>query len=115
MNIVDGHGTHYELNTDPASLAPDLKREREDVDRFFQHNFPNSQLMHQKFDEILFAKFQTDEKPVIVKIVGMAKTTEQKGTLHRIPVKITDVDEGQYSELRFVEVGGEVYWLPFGW
>ena len=113
-NIADGGapGT-FRLYPDRVSLSPDLKREIQDVDQFLKHNFLHSESLHRKFNEILFSDLQTAKETVTVKDMAAAK--EHKAQLHVINVKLQDIDDRRFSELRFVEVDGRLYWVPFGW
>ena len=112
-NIADGSGARFRFSSDRQSLSPDLKREIEDVDQFFKHNFPHSPAVNRRFNEILFSKLHTAKEPVTLKNVAIK--TEHQGKLHRIRIKIPEVDDRRFSELRFVEVGRRIYWIPFGW
>ena len=116
--IADGQGaSNFKLYPDPNSLSPDLKRELQDVDKFFKQNFKNVATLKGTFNKILFSKLVTAKEPVSVR--NTANDKEDEATVHSIKITIPDMD-GRISsddtgELRFVEIADRLYWVPFGW
>jgi len=111
--IADGGGKRsFRINKTTQSLSPDLKRELEDGS-FFERNFPQSSAIEQSFDKILFAELETDQEEVTVR--SPEDNSGQEGRLHTITIKIPGIEDPRFTTLRFVEVGGKLYWVPFGW
>ena len=111
--IADGGASDFKLYPDPNALPPDLKRELQDVDEFFTHNFKNAPAIKRTFNDILFSDLVTAKESVAVKNTGNDK--KDQATLHSIEIKIPDIDRRDFTELRFVEIADKIYWVPFGW
>ena len=111
--VADGGASEFKLYPDPSSLSPDLKRELQDVNGFFQKNFKSAPMMKRTFNNIQFSKLVTAENSVSV--TNTANGKKEQAKLHSIKIKIPDTDRHEIGELRFVEIADRIYWIPFGW
>ncbi|MDA7923088.1 hypothetical protein N9B50_01270 [bacterium] len=113
--IADGGASDFKLSPDPDSLSPDLKRELQDVNGFFKHNFRSAPLLNRTFNKIQFSELVTAKESVSVTNTATDKKAEAK--LHSIKIKITipDTDRDKTVELRFVQIADKIYWIPIGW
>jgi len=112
---ADGGASDFKRYPDPDSLPPDLKRELQDVNRFFKHNFKTAPLLKRTFNKIQFSELVTAKESVSVTNTATEKKDEAK--LHSINIKITvpDTDRQEIGELRFVQIMDKIYWIPIGW
>ena len=78
--IACGGAMDFKLYPDPNSLSADLKRELQDVDRFFERNFRNASSISRAFDMILFSNLVTAAETVSVK--NTANDKEEEAKLH---------------------------------
>lgn len=105
--IADGGASGFRISIDP----PPLEGEK-DVERFFRKNFRiNASTIKSKFNEILLSEAVTTDKSVSIKNAATDEIID--GKLHSIKIKLPELDGT--GELRFVEVAGRLYWVPFGW
>ena len=113
--IADGQASGFRRYPDLDSLSPDLKRELEDVDRFFNKNFKAASLLKRTFNEIQFSELVTAEESVSV--TNTSNDNKDEAKLHSIKIKIKDLDTDRHEigELRFVQIADEIYWVPIGW
>jgi hypothetical protein len=82
-----------------------------DVERFFRKNFRiNTSTIKNKFNEILLSEAVTTDK---ISIKNAATDEMIDGKLHSMKIKLPELDGT--GELRFVELAGRLYWVPFGW
>ena len=113
--IADGGASDFKLSPDPDSLSPDLKRELQDVNGFFKHNFRSVPLLNRTFNQIQFSELVTAKESVSVTNTVTDKKNDAK--LHSIKIKITipDTDRYETAKLRFVQIADKFYWIPIGW
>jgi hypothetical protein len=113
--IADGQASGFRLYPDLDSLSPDLKRELEDVNRFFNKNFKAASLLKRNFNKIQFSELVTAKESVSV--TNTATDKEDEATLHliKIKIRIPDTDRDEIVELRFVQIADNLYWIPVGW
>ena len=90
--IADGGASDFKLYPDPASLSPELKQERQDVDRFIERNFRSASLLHGSFYKIQFSDLSTSREMVRVINTANNKTADAKLHSMKIRVKIPDKD-----------------------
>ena len=113
--IADGGASDFKLYPDPASLSPELKQERQDVDRFVERNFRSASLLHSSFYKIQFSDLVTAREMVRVINTANNKTADAKLHSMKIRAKIPDKDRHESVELRFLETAEDIYWIPIGW
>lgn len=113
--VADGGASGFKLYPDLDSLSPDLKRELQDVNGFFKHNFRSAPLLKRTFNKIQFSELVTEDDPVSV--TNSANDRKDEAKLHSIKIKIPipDTDRHEIGELRFVEIADRIYWIPIGW
>jgi hypothetical protein len=113
--IADGGASDFKLYPDPDSLSPELKQERQDVDRFIERNFRSASLLNHSFYKIQFSDLATAEEMVTVINTVNNKRADAKLHSMKIRVKIPDKDRHESVELRFLETAEDIYWIPIGW
>lgn len=113
-NIADSAGENgYKLYPTRDSLPKSLRNQLRDVDRFIKRGFRNIPAQYNDFDQIEFSEVQTADESFNTE--NMATGTESQAKLHVIHVKIPEIDDPEYSMLRFLEVGDHIYWIPTEW
>ena len=104
--IADGGASDFKISIDPPPLEG-----AKDVERFFRKNFRiNTSTIKNKFNEILLSEAVTTDK---ISIKNAATDEMIDGKLHSMKIKLPELDGT--GELRFVELAGRLYWVPFGW
>ena len=104
--IADGGASDFKISFDPPPLEG-----AKDVEGFFRKNFRiNASTIKSKFNEILLSEAVTTDK---ISIKNAATDEIIDGKLHSMKIKLPELDGT--GELRFVEVAGRLYWVPFGW
>jgi hypothetical protein len=104
--IADGGASDFKISFDPPPLEG-----AKDVESFFRKNFRiNASTIKSKFNEILLSEAVTTDK---ISIKNAATDEIIDGKLHSMKIKLPELDGT--GELRFVEVAGRLYWVPFGW
>ena len=113
--IADGGASDFKLYPDPASLSPELKQERQDVDGFIERNFRSASLLNRSFYKIQFSDLTTANK--MVTVINTANDQKDEAKLHsiKIKIKVPDTDRHESVELRFLEIAEDIYWIPIGW
>ena len=109
--IADGGASDFKIFPDSPPQDGGLRDELKDVDKFFEKNFRYPATIKDKFNEILFSEVVTTDKSVSINNTATDEIVD--GILHSIKIKIPEGDIT--TELRFVEVAGRLYWVPFGW
>ncbi len=117
IRVADG-GESGRIELLPEPLPEVIKRDMRDRDAFIKKYFKSAPYVYQKFDSMLFSqRLFTSEDSVTIKKEGIQKT----GHVHSIHVRIPGIKESGFDEhdthgtIRFLEIGGKLYWLPFGW
>ena len=111
--VADGGATDFRLTPDPDSLSPKLKKEIQDVNRFFSRNFRSAPLMNRGFNKIQFSDLVTEKNTVLV--TNAADNQKTVAKLHSIKIKIPDTDRDESVKLRFLQIANKIYWIPIGW
>lgn len=105
--IADGGASDFKISIDPPPLEG-----AKDVESFFRKNFKiNASTIKSKSNEILLSEAVTTDESVSVKNAATDEIID--GKLHSMQIKLPELDGT--AELRFVEVAGRLYWVPFGW
>ena len=109
--IADGGASDFKIFPDSPPRKGDLMNELKNVEKFFKKNFRYPATIKDNFNEILFSEKVTTDKSISIKNTATDETID--GILHSIKIKLPEPDGT--AELRFVEVAGRLYWVPFGW
>jgi hypothetical protein len=123
--IADGHGPNqFTVNLNTTPLPTYLKAAVSEPERFLKGNFPHSATIHANFDKILFSDLQTEKEAITVKdamataegreVPFKSRKGEKAGKLYTINIKIPGIKDRRFSQLRFVEADGRLFWVPFG-
>jgi hypothetical protein len=113
--VADGGPSGFKLYPDPDSLSPELKQERQDVDRFIERNFRSASLIHRSFYKLQYSDLTTAKEKVTVINTANDKKADAKLHLMKIKLKIPDKDRYETVELRFLQIAEDIYWVPIGW
>lgn len=113
--VADGGGTDFRLTPDPDSLSPKLKKEIQDVNRFFSRNFRSAPLMNRGFNKIQFSDLVTEKNSVLVTNAADNQKIEAKLHSIKIKIRIEDTDRDETVRLRFLQTADKIYWIPIGW
>jgi len=123
--IADGHGpNNFTVNLNTTPLPNYLKAAVKEPERFLKGNFPHSSTVHANFDQILFSDLQTEKEAITVKnsvttaegreVPFIARKGDKAGKLYTIDIRIPGIEDRRFSQLRFVEADGRLFWIPFG-
>jgi hypothetical protein len=112
--IADGGAKNFKLTNSPESFSPKMKQEIQDVDRFFKRNFRAAPVLQKTFNDLQYSELITAKELVPVSIATDKKSEAKLHTI-KIKIRIPDEDRPEFGELRFLEIGDNLYWIPFGW
>jgi hypothetical protein len=112
--IADGGVKNFKLTNSPESFPPKMKQEIQDVDRFFKRNFRAAPVLQKTFNDLQYSELITAKELVPVSIATDKKAEAKLHTI-KIKIRIPDEDRPEFGELRFLEIGDKLYWIPFGW
>ncbi|MDA9858769.1 hypothetical protein N9D23_11675 [Rubripirellula sp.] len=112
--IADGGVKNFKLTNSPESFPPKMKQEIQDVDRFFKRNFRAAPVLQKAFNDLQYSELVTAKELVPVSIATDKKAEAKLHTI-KIKIRIPDEDRPEFGELRFLEIGDNLYWVPFGW
>lgn len=112
--IADGDAKNFKLAHYHDSFSPKMKQEIQDVDGFFKRNFRAAPVLQKTFTDLQYAELVTAAGSVPVSIATDKKAEAKLHTI-KIKIRIPDEDRPEFGELRFLEIGDNLYWIPFGW
>ena len=97
-----------------ALAPPQLKQERQDVDKFIERNSRSVSLLNRAFYKNQFSALTTAKE--MVSIINTANAKKGDAKFHSMKIMLEIPDKGPQSvELRFLEIAEEIYWIPIGW
>ncbi|MDF1661448.1 MAG: hypothetical protein P1V97_06730 [Planctomycetota bacterium] len=113
LKVGDGGKTRVKLAN--KKELQELFKDKESGEKFVKQSFPYYEVVLKNFDSIkISARPKMTEMPA--KWRGSEKTAE--GKLYSFAVEIPGIPEklkAHFNQLRFFEVDGIIYWVPFGW
>ncbi|MCJ8328875.1 MAG: ankyrin repeat domain-containing protein [Lentisphaeria bacterium] len=104
--IIDGSSPNFEvvygqnLNVDKPA-------------KFIKKNFLFNAILTKNMNAIKYGELKLHKKEI--KLRDRKNKTEFAGQFYFIPVLIPGITDDRFDALRFIDVNGKPYWLPFGW
>lgn len=113
LNVGDGGQSSVKIAT-KAELEK-LFKEKGSAAKFIKQSFPYYETVLKNFDTI-----KISENPKVAELPARWRGSEKtgKGKLYSFAVEIPGIPaklQGYFNQLRFFEVEGRIYWVPFGW
>lgn len=113
LHVGDGGKTGVKIAN--KKELKELFKDKESGAKFIKQSFPYYETVLKNFDAI-----KISEAPKITEMPAKWRGSDKtaKGKLYSFAVDIPGIPEklkGYFNELRFFEVDGKIYWVPFGW